>query len=1106
MFYLRSFAFICGLKLIPYNQTLMRRALILFIAALTPLLSQQQRVEEILKASCVSCHAGDHAAGKLRLDTFENMALGGALGPVVVHGNSAQSSLVQRVTTTDRALRMPPAGAPLSAAEVAVLKQWIDSGAVGVPKPKPVDFAADIQPILQKNCFGCHSGTQPKSQLRLDAKAAALKGGLGGPVIVPGKSVESRLLHRIEGKGGEQRMPLKGDPLKPAEIATLRAWIDQGANWPAPATTAANTEIEKHWSYKKPVRPEMPDVKSKPLVVNPIDAFILAKLESQGLSFSVPASKETLIRRVSLDLTGLPPTPSEVADFVADQRPDAYGRLVDRLLASKHYGERWARPWLDLARYADTNGYEADRRRTMWKFRDWVIDAFNKDMPFDQFTIEQIAGDMLPGASESQKIATGFHRNTMFNEEGGVDREESHFEVLVDRVNTTATVWLGSTLGCAQCHNHKYDPFTHKDYYRMMAFFTNTAKEEQRYGDTLSKWREPQLDLATPDQDKKREELRARIKQLEEKLKTRTPELDREQAQWEKDVAEAAAEWKTLVPSIVKAEAGSTLTALPDGAIAAGGENPQRETYLIEAPAPAKKLTGIRLEVLPDALLPRGGPGRDSYGHFVVTEIQAEISAGESWKPVEFKRIVADDGRVQAKGTRQLWTIDVSREEKRLPRNLVLVAREPQDIPKNARIRLRIVQNSDFTGQTIGRFRLSITAEKDPTIIAKLRPKLRPVLAIKKDQRSPEQAKEFGQFFLTIAPSLEPSRDELRERKNELDKLGIVTAMVMAEQQSYERPFDYVRIRGGFASKGEKVFADVPAALGSLPQSELPNRLGLARWLVSRDNPLTARVAINRIWEQYFGKGLVETSEDFGTQGEKPSNPELLDWLAVEFMDRGWSLKQMHKLIVTSTAYRQTAKVTPELLQIDPYNRLISRGPRFRLEAEMIRDVSLAASGLLSSKIGGPSVFPPQPAGVWDVPYSDETWEESKGEDKYRRALYTFIRRSALYPAMMNFDATSREFCTVRRVRTNTPLAALTTLNDPAFFEMAEALAKRIQSEGGETDSSRVDYAFRVVAARSPNGNEKDKILSWLHNEPPDQRWTTLANVLLNLDETLSKE
>jgi hypothetical protein len=975
--------------------------------------------------------------------------------------------------------------------------------------------------ILRSSCVACHAGPQAKGSLRLDSLENIAVGGASGAPVVPGDANKSLLVQRVSATDKAQRMPPVGAALPPESVQALKDWINAGA--PGLVAKDSKSDANKHWSYKPPIRPSVPDVKNKVLVSNPIDAFLLSKLESQGLSFSALASRDTLVRRLSLDLIGLPPSPAEIAEFVNDQRPDAYNRLVERLLASKHYGERWARHWLDLSRYADTHGYEKDASRTMWKFRDWVIDAFNRDMPFDQFTIEQIAGDMLPNPTESQKVATGFHRNTMYNEEGGVDRDESHFEVLVDRVNTTGAVWLGSTLACAQCHNHKYDPFTHKDYYQMMAFFSNTVKEEQRYGTTLFKWREPQLDLATPDQNKQRNELRARIKQIEDKLRTSTPELEREQAAWEKDLIEAANDWKTVLNGNIKAESGSTLSQQPDGTIVASGQNPQRETYVIETPAPLKKLTGLRIEAIPDQALPRGGPGRDSYGHFALTEVHLEIGSGDDWKPIEFKRIVADDGRVQAKGTRQLWTIDASREEKRLPRQIVLVANEPQDVPKNASIRIRLVQNSDFTGQNLGRLRASVTAVKDPVVIAKLKPGLRPILAMRKEQRSPEASKELAAFFRTIAPSLEASRDELRESKNALDRLGIVTAMIMQEAPGYERPFDYVRVRGGYSSKGEKVYANVPAVLGALPASEMPNRLGLARWLASRENPLTARVAVNRIWEHYFGRGIVETSEDFGIQGERPVNQPLLDWLAVEFMDRGWSLKNMHRLIVTSTGYRQTSKLTPQLLQVDPYNRLISRGPRFRLEAEMIRDAGLAASGLLSAKIGGPSVFPPQPAGVWDIPYSDEKWEESKGEDKYRRAIYTFIRRSALYPAMMNFDATSREFCTVRRVRTNTPLAALTTLNDPAFFEMAQSLGRRIATEGGDTDSSRVDYGLRLVAARKPQPGEKDRLLTWLHKEReyfashPDEAarlnakpelapWTMFANVLLNLDEALTKE
>jgi hypothetical protein len=1082
-------------------------------------------VERIFAEHCASCHGGDNPAAKLRLDSLSNAALPGISGVAVVPGYPDQSAVYQRVTATDRTLRMPPSGPPLPADAIKVLKDWIAASAPGMDaaaEPREVDFGKHIQPILSKHCLGCHSGAQAKAQLRLDLAAGIKRGGIGGPVVVAGKSAGSRLLHRVEGKGVERQMPLGGAPLNTAEIAMIRAWIDQGAKVP-PGPDDMAVLIEKHWSYKKPARPAPPSVKNASAVRNPIDAFILSKLEERGLTFSPEASKETLIRRLSLDLIGLPPSPAEVNAFVNDTRPDAYERLIDRLLASPHYGERWARHWLDLARYADTHGYEKDDRRMMWKFRDWVIDAFNRDMPYDQFTVEQIAGDMLPNATEAQRIATGFHRNTMFNEEGGVDKDEAYFEVLVDRVNTTSTVWLGSTLACAQCHNHKYDPFTHKEYYQLMAFFANNSKEVQPNG-TGFKYREPQLDLATEEQDTKRQKIRARIKELEGRLDTHTPALGREQEQWEKVLLKAGQDWQTLMPASVRSEAGSRLQTQPNGTVVASGDNPQRETYTVEAPAGVRKLTGLRLETLPDASLPRGGPGRDVYGHFVITDVAVEIGTTGQWQPVKWKRIVADDGRVMAKGTRQLWTIDASREEQRLRRQLVLVPESPVRVPKNAQVRVRLVQNSDFTGQTIGKFRLSVTSAADPALIVRLKPKLRPVVETPAGQRSQSDAKELADFFRTVADSLEEARDELKERKNELENLGVVTAFVMEEKPGFERPFDYVRIRGAFSSKGEKVFADVPVVLGALLPSELPNRLGLARWIASKENPLTARVAVNRIWEHYFGVGIVETSEDFGTQGERPVNQNLLDWLAVEFMDSGWSFKRLHRMIVNSTSYRQTSGITPELLQADPYNRLISRGPRFRLEAEMIRDAGLAASGLLSAKVGGPSVFPPQPPGVWDIPYNDDKWEESTGEDKYRRGIYTFLRRSAPYPAMMNFDASSREYCTVRRIRTNSPTAALTTLNDPAFFEMAQAMAKRVIAEAGPTDSARVAYAFQLVTGRNPKPGEQERLLAWLERERAyfaartDEAarvgghsadlapWTMLANAMLNLDEALTKE
>jgi mono/diheme cytochrome c family protein len=1078
-------------------------------------------IQSLLAASCVSCHSGAQPAGGLRLDSISGVAKGGKSGPVVLPGNASASPLFQRVVTTDRNVRMPLAIAPLTAEKIALLKSWIEDGADGMPRLNTVDFVRDVKPILEASCFGCHSGPSPKSQLRLDSRAGAIKGGLGGPAIVAGNSEASRLVHRVEGRGNEKQMPLAGTPLRAEQIATLKKWIDGGAVWPVTAGTV--TASQKHWSFVHPARPTVPSVKG--VVRTPIDNFILARLEKEKLGFSTEASKETLIRRVSLDLTGLPPSLEEIDAFVADNRPDAYDRLVERLLASSHYGERWARPWLDLARYADTNGYEADRRRTMWKYRDWVIDALNRDMPFDQFTIEQIAGDMLPGATSVQKVATGFHRNTMYNEEGGVDKEEAHFEVLVDRVNTTATVWLGSTIGCAQCHNHKYDPFSQKEYYQLMAFFANSARDMSPT-EASNKGKEPVLDLATPEQERARQKFKAEIDALELKLKTQTPELAKAQAAWERKQIEAASEWKPVQTSAMHSLAGTALSAAPNGAILASGKNPQNETYVIEGEVPLGKLSGLRLEALPHEQLPRGGPGRDIYGNAIVSEIKVEIGTnGGGWQPIQFKRTLSDDGRTQDERTKKLWIIDASREDKRLPRQLVLIPAEPVKLKGNPRLRISIRQDSDFVGQSIGYFRLSATDTKDPSEIVKLRAKQRPILETPAKDRTEDESKQLAEQFRAVAKELESARDRLKELKKQVDRLGIATALVMGEQPGVDRPSDFVRIRGGFANKDENVYGGIPAVLGSLPAGAPPNRMGLAQWLVSKENPLTARVAVNRMWEQFFGRGLVETSEDFGSQGERPTHPELLDWLAVEFMDRNWSMKAMHRLIVTSAAYRQSSAITPELLRADPFNRLISRGARFRLAAESVRDVALAASGLLSQKIGGPSVFPPQPPGVWDLPYNDEKWEESKGEDRYRRGIYTFVRRSALHPAMMNFDATSREFCTVRRIRTNTPLQALTTLNDEGFFEMAQALARRIVRDGGKDDRSRISYGFRLSTGRLPKAGESDSILAWLAQEKqkpvakeslarlaPDFKdslapaYVMLANVLLNLDEALTKE
>jgi hypothetical protein len=1037
-------------------------------------------------------------------------------------------------------------------------------GSVRAQKAEPaasgqkVDFTRDIQPILQANCFECHGPEKARGRLRLDVRAAALKGGLTGAAVIPGNSEQSLIVRRLLGLDDEEQMPKDADPLAAGQIALIRAWIEQGASWPETGSPHAASEggIEEpqHWAYRAPRRPPLPEVRKTDWVRTPIDRFVLARLEKEGLTPSAEAPLEVLVRRVSLDLIGLPPSPQETdavaADAARDGRDAAYERLVDRLLASPHYGERWARPWLDLARYADSHGFEKDLPRVMWKYRDWVIAALNRDMPFDRFTIEQVAGDMLPNATQDQQVASGFHRNAMTNEEGGIDPEEAHHEVLVDRVNTTSTVWLGSTLACAQCHNHKYDPFSQKDYYRMMAFFANADYEVRRLGDG-TKFSETMIDVPTAEQETKRKAIQAEIDRMNEQLRTDTPALRQAQVAWEQTMRlEPSARWTVLTPKSVAATGGAVLTASRDGSVLASGDNPGYAVYTIDAVAPLARITAIRLEALPDPSLPKGGPGRDTYGNFQLNGFEIAAASGNSETPLRFAAIKSDDGGASmdtffprslprdayaARG----WRIDASREDTRLPRQIVFTLDRPVVAAATVKaqtpavkLRIRLNHQGTVVGQAIGRFRLSVTSGASPQRTVEIPARLRPILAIAPAARTEQQTKDLAAFHRTVAVSLKPARDRLSAVQKDLTALGIPTALVMREKPAYERPSTYVRRRGSFLDKADKVYAGVPALLHALRDDQMPNRLGLANWLVDEQNPLTARVAVNRAWEQLFGRGIVETSEDFGTQGSPPSHPELLDWLATELVRQGWRMKALHKTIVMSATYRQSSAAPSALVERDPYNRLLARGARFRMEAEMVRDVALAASGLLTRKIGGPSVFPPQPEGIWDIPYSSEKWVPSDGEDRYRRGLYTFIRRSAAYPSFMTFDATSREFCTVRRVRTNTPLQALTTLNDEAFVEAARALAARVLRESpAHADADRAAYGFRLAAARTPKPDEVERIAGSFTRhlaryrkdpvaaarviqgyavagvDPAEQAaWTLVANALLNLDETLTRQ
>jgi len=988
------------------------------------------------------------------------------------------------------------------------------------PVARPVDFGKDIQPIFANSCVICHGVNAQRSNLRLDSRAALLKGGLSGPAIIPGKSAESLLVRLIGGIEGDRLMPLGGPRLSDEQISLIRAWIDQGASWRE--GSVAQPLVAKHWAYRKPIRPELPGIRQTSWPKNPIDYFVLAGLEKEGLSPAAEADRTTLIRRVSLDLTGLPPSLQEVDSFLADNSSEAYENLVDRLLTSPRYGERWARLWLDLARYADSHGYESDPVRVMWRYRDWVIDAFNRNMPFDQFTIEQIAGDLLPGATLQQRIASGFHRNTMWNMEGGVDPEQTRVETIVDRVNTTASIWLGTTLACTQCHNHKYDPFSQKEYYQFFAFFNNVD--------------EPEIEAPTAEELRERQTYQSEMIHLETLLNTSTPELEASQARWEHKVDAKPVLWSELDPVGFLSAGGAKLTKLEDRSILVSGVNPDSDMYTIVAHTDLKGVTGIRLEVLGHPELPNSGPGRDTQGGFALSQFTVHVSPRKTpltSQPVILRAALADSvnkdqalqSLIENKPDSQ-WTVEPAKEGAGSSQSAFFENEEPLGFDGGMTLTFTLGHHSKKKEANLGHFRLWVTTSPNPV---SLPDSVRKLLSISPEARTPRQKEELAAYYRSVCPEL----GEVRSRVVALRKIEphFATAMVMQERS--EPRITRVHIRGNFLNQGEEVTPGVPAVLSPLPTDQPANRLTLARWLVDNDNPLVARVTVNHFWEQYFGRGLVATSEDFGTQGERPTYLELLDWLATEFMSQKWDMKAIHRLIVTSGTYRQSSRVSNELVARDPYNKLLARGPRFRLEAEMVRDVALSASGLLNEKFGGPSVFPPQPDGIWTQNYSEEKWVTNTNGDRYRRGLYTFWRRTAPYPSFIAFDAPTREFCTVRRSRTNTPLQSLTTMNDPAFVEAAQALARRIVSQPPD-NGARASYGFKLCVSRPPEVRETESLLALYQKElarfsrdvdaavalappvlgkrpegtvvPELAAWTVVANVLLNLDETVSKE
>ncbi len=1011
-----------ALALAPYPFLLMRGG------PEPPRILYDRDVQPVLKAHCVACH-GEFATPEGLLKTLKK-------------GDPDHSDLIRRMRGLDGKPAMPKGFPPLPEEKIALVAAWIAQGARTEP-PKTI-FARDVQPVLKAHCVSCHAGTSPAGGLDLSQPKAMLR------AVAKGDPDGSLLLRRIRGLDGLPAMPKGFGPLLPKEIAAIHDWIAEGAYLDGGEAT--------HWAYVAPQLPKAPNVKDKGWVRNPVDAFVLARLEREGLRPSPEADRATLIRRVSLDLTGLPPTPAETDAFLADRRPDAYERVVDRLLASPHYGERRAQRWLDLARYADSDGFEKDLARTAWRYRDWTIDAFNQNLPYDRFVVDQIAGDEIPSATPEQIVATGFSRNSMQNREGGVDQAEAHFNVVIDRVSTTATVFLGSTLACARCHDHKYDPFTQRDFYRMAAFYANDVVIPR--GDahvSEEKWEEPELRVPTAAQVARLAQLQSRIDALPHSKATPV----------------APADWMTLRPTVAEAER-ATLAVAPDGTVAASGANSARELYRLVADAPSGPLTGLRLETF---------GGRSESHNFVLTNLRVWADGRE----IPFAGASADfaqDGFTAAGALlgdpNGGWAVHPKGDASH---HLIVSFATPVAAK---RLEVRLAFRSKYDRHTAARFRLEATGDAEP---------------------HREDGKSLADVGLAL---LQAQRDQVERT--------IPSAMVLRENPGQAVPKEWVRTRGEFLSKAEEVTAGTPGCLPPLAAGR-PNRLALARWLVARENPLTARVEANRLWEEAFGTGLVETTEDFGTQGTPPTHPELLDWLAVRLRDGGWNVKALLRTIVTSATYRQSSVARPADLKRDPNDRLLARYPRVRLEAETIRDNALAVAGLLSRKVGGPSVMPDQPEGVWDVPFDGGTWMRSSGEDRWRRGMYTFWKRSAPFPAFVAFDATSRETCTVRRIRTNTPLQALALLNDEGMMTAARALGERMEREGGRDP---LGYGFRLATGRRATPAEatrlaalKSRLVKRYAAKPaeaaklgrPERAAETLtANVLLNLDETITKE
>ena len=1140
------------------------------------------------------------------------------------------------------------------------------SPSYSAPASNPVDFNREVRGILSENCFKCHGPDAKKRKngkqsLRLDlSESARADLGDGTRAIVPGHPEQSEIIRRITSADLDEKMPPPDSDKKltKEQVATLTKWIRQGAQY------------SPHWSYAPPQRSALPKVRDAKWAKTAIDHFILERLVREKLKPSPEADRTALIRRVALDLTGLPPTLAEVDQFISDREPNAYERLVDRLMKKESFGEHWARLWLDQARYADSSGYADDPPRTIWAYRDYVIRSLNANKHFDQFTLEQIAGDLLDEPTDEQRTATAFHRNTMTNNEGGTDDEEFRNIAIVDRVNTTMAVWMGTTMACAQCHNHKYDPITQEEYFKLFAILNNTADADKTD-------ESPVHELFTPEQKSKRKELQGQIATLEKLLTTATPEIEIAQSLWANTFHNNLT-WQILQPTSVKSKAGAIVQQNGDNTVRfeRGGKT---DVYTLEIPAQAgENITALRIEVLPDKNSPSNTVGHAD-GNFVVSRVRASITpadtkqvsgrfvriellgkekilslaevqvfsgetnvamngeAGQSstsfgaeakraidgktngdfpnanstthtetsydpwWEvdlksamPIDrivvwnrtdnsperltnFRVVVLDEKRkpvwehqvqsspnpsleLRLDGSRAIefasaaadfsekdfdakevlhnkkqktqgWAVAPKTGE---PHALTLIPKLPLVAGAGSNFVVTIEQLSKRDYATITQLRLSKSSDPRASDFATVPAAMLEILGVDAAKRTKTQQKELLEYYLTVAPALQGTRDELASAKKNFSEIKpFTTVPVQMDLAAAKRRKTHIQLRGNFMNLGEEVKEGLPAAFGPQSDSSRIDRLALARWLVSTNNPLTARVVVNRLWESIFGIGIVRTSEEFGSQGDAPSHPELLDWLAVELMENHWDVNHVLRLMVTSSTYRQSSRVTPALLAKDPDNRLLARGPRFRLSAEMIRDQALAVSGLLSSKTYGPPVKPPQPNLGLRAAFGGATdWQTSSGEDSHRRAIYTTWRRSNPYPSMATFDAPNREVCQVRRDRSNTPLQALVTLNDPVYMEAAQALARRMDA-AGHASSDKLRHGFRLCLSRAPTERELKGLLELfskaharfkndkakavdvatkpLGDAPKDAdvtelaAWTVVGNVLLNLDEMLMK-